>query len=157
MILSWVLIILVPITSWFPRKQTLIGRGKKQEWAKGEVKSNANPMPALANPIETVELEWPFGVVPNWAKMARPLFSHIDHSLGVDCSGKDCGLGHWTGQFSVAEAIPEDAKSWRPSVACTHRSWTASPWEDHGVYCSRLCIFKTNLCIYSLLCHMYSI
>lgn len=44
----------------------------------------------------------------------------------------ECGLlreGHWTRQFSVSEAIPEDAKSWRPSAPCTPRSWTASPWK----------------------------
>ena len=39
---------------------------------KGEGKSNADPMTVLENPKGTAELEWPYRVVPDCTKMARP-------------------------------------------------------------------------------------
>lgn len=53
-------------------------------WQRENLSCDAGPTTASVNPQGALELEWPFRVVLNWAKMAGSLDSCIDLSLDMD-------------------------------------------------------------------------
>lgn len=53
--------------------------GLEEKEARGQKEMSvcdAGPVTDLAEPWGSLALEWPFRVVPSWAELSRPLYSH---------------------------------------------------------------------------------
>lgn len=88
------------------------GRGRTQGWVEGQVECDADLKTALVSPQGTLELEWPFRVVPSWAKMSWPLSLWVGLVRGITLGS----VALCSQDSSVTEAVLEGLAARPPNL-----------------------------------------